>query len=257
MDHYYNGIIDTHAHYLEHAFEEDRQQVLELQKRNGIIRIIENAVDLPSCASAIALAGSFDFVSAAVGIHPEDVVDLPSDWLEQIAQYAEHPSVVAIGEIGLDNYWDTPKDLQLDVFTKLLELASDLNMPVEIHDREAHEGIMETIRRYRPSGCLHRFSGSVEMAKEAVASGLVLGIGGALTYKKSVDEKAVVQELPLDCFILETDCPYLSPTGYRGKRCTSDMISIVVDEMASLKGETPEKVVKVTSETAKRVFRLP
>ena len=257
MDHYYNGIIDTHAHYLEHAFEEDRDQVLDLQRENGIIRIIENAVDLPSCASAIALAERFDHVSAAVGIHPEDVVGLPEDWLDQIARFAGHPGVVAIGEIGLDNYWDTPRDLQDDVFTRLLELAADLGMPVEIHDREAHDEVMEAVRRYKPSGCLHRFSGSVEMAKEAVASGLVLGIGGALTYKKSVDEKAVVQELPLDCFILETDCPYLSPTGYRGKRCTSDMISIVVDEIASLKGETPEKIIEVTSDTAKRVFRLP
>ena len=253
----YDHIIDTHAHYLDRAFEEDRYQVLRTQKDNGVCAIIENATDVPSCSAALALADSTDIVFAAVGIHPEDILDLPEDWLAQVAGFAKHPRAVAIGEIGLDYHWDTPRALQKEVFQKQLELAADLGMPVEIHDREAHGDIIETIRRYRPSGCLHRFSGSLEMAQEAVKAGLVLGIGGALTYKNSKKEKAAVRELPLDCFILETDCPYLSPAGFRGTRCTSDMISLVVDEMSLLTGESPEKIIEVTNETAKRVFRLP
>lgn len=253
----YSGIIDTHAHYLDRAFEEDRSLILETQKNNGVAAIIENAVDVPSCSAALALSESTDIVYAAVGIHPEDIEGLPEDWLEKVAGFAGHPRAVAIGEIGLDYHWDTPRDLQHEVFTKQLELAADLGMPVEIHDREAHGDIIDIIRRYRPSGCLHRFSGSLEMAQEAVKAGLVLGIGGALTYKNSKKEKAAVRELPLDCFILETDCPYLSPAGFRGQRCTSDMISLVIEEMAALTGETPEKIIEVTSTTARRVFRLP
>jgi len=253
----YNGIIDTHAHYLDAAFDSDRDSVLAAQRAAGISCIIENAVDIPSSRAAIALAERDSLIRAAVGVHPEDAGDLPEDWLSQIAELAGDPHVAAIGEIGLDYHWPEPsREIQHSVFAAQLALASDTGMPVEIHDREAHGDIMEHIRRYSLSGCLHRFSGSLEMAREALRCGLVLGIGGALTYKNSKKEKAAVRELPLESFILETDCPYLSPSQFRGTRCTSDMICKVVDEMAELTGETPEKIIEVTGETARRVFRL-
>lgn len=252
-----SGIIDTHAHYLDRAFDEDRDDVLASLRDAGITAIIENATDIASSEAAIALSGRFEHVYAAIGVHPEDAAGLPSDWLRRISDLSGSLKVVSIGEIGLDYYWPEPsREIQHEVFESQLMLARDLGLPVEIHDRDAHEDVLDYVKRYRPSGCLHRFSGSLEMAEAAVSAGLVLGIGGALTYKNSKNEKAAVRELPLDCFILETDCPYLSPTGYRGTRCTSDMISVVVDEMAALKGETREKIIEVTSETAKRVFRL-
>ena len=253
----YSGIIDTHAHYLDRAFDQDRDDVLCALKTAGVAAIIENATDIPSSERAVGLTERYDHFYAAVGVHPEDAADLPSDWLVRIRELALSPKSVAIGEIGLDYYWPEPsREIQHKVFEAQLILAKELNIPVEIHDRDAHADIMEYVRRYRPSGCLHRFSGSLEMAEEAVRTGLVLGIGGALTYKNSKKEKAAVRELPLDCFILETDCPYLSPVPFRGTRCTSDMISAVVDEMAVLKGETPEKIIEVTSGNAKRVFGL-
>lgn len=253
----YTGIIDTHAHYLDRAFDDDRDAVLSLMQESGIQAIIENAIDLPSCAAALELADRYPFVYAAVGIHPEDANGLPDDWISQVASFASRDKVCAIGEIGLDYHWqEVPKDLQQEVFSRQLELAADIGLPVEIHDRESHGDIIDLIRKYRPKGCLHRFSGSLEMAQIAVECGLVLGIGGALTYKNSKKEKRVVSELPLDCFILETDCPYLSPSRFRGTRCTSDMIRDVVDEMSVLTGETPEKIIQVTSENARRVFRL-
>lgn len=252
-----SGIIDTHAHYLDRAFDEDRESVLSSLREAGITAIIENATDIASSEAAVALSAQFGHVYAAVGVHPEDAAGLPSDWLSRIADLSASPKIAAIGEIGLDYYWPEPsREIQHIVFDSQLTLAKDLGMPVEIHDRDAHADILEYVLRYRPSGCLHRFSGDLEMAKAAVDAGLVLGIGGALTYKNSKKEKEVVRELPLDCFILETDCPYLSPSGYRGTRCTSDMISVVVDEIAALKGETREKIIEVTTETAKKVFRL-
>ena len=251
------GIIDTHAHYLDRAFDPDRDDVLSSLRSAGIEAVIENATDIVSSEAALVLADRYSFVYAAVGIHPEDAGDLPSDWLNRIAELAASPKAIAIGEIGLDYYWPEPShEIQHKVFEAQLSLAKDLGMPVEIHDRDAHSDILEYIQRYKPSGCLHRFSGSLEMASAAVKAGLVLGVGGALTYKNSRKEKNVVRELPLECFILETDCPYLSPSAYRGTRCTSDMISAVVDEMAELKGESREKIIEVTSETAKRVFRI-
>ena len=252
-----NGITDTHAHYLDRAFDEDRDEILSSLGAAGIFAVIENATDPDSSRAAVALSEKYSHVYAAVGVHPEDAGGLPADWLSVIAGLAGSPKAVAIGEIGLDYYWPEPsRDIQHEVFEAQLRLARDLGMPVEIHDRDAHGDVLDYVKRYRPSGCLHRFSGSLEMASEAVKAGLVLGIGGALTYKNSKKEKAAVRELPLDCFILETDCPYLSPAMYRGTRCTSDMISAVVDEMAELKGETREKIIEVTTETARRVFSL-
>lgn len=252
-----SGIIDTHAHYLDRAFDEDRDSVLSELFGAGLSALIENATDIASSEAALRLSEAYPQVFAAVGVHPEDAGGLPEDWISSIAGLASRGKAVAIGEIGLDYHWPEPtREIQHEVFEAQLRLASDLRMPVEIHDREAHGPIMEFIRKYRPSGCLHRFSGSLEMAAEAVKSGLVLGIGGALTYKNSKKEKSAVSELPLECFILETDCPYLSPAGYRGTRCTSDMIAAVVGTMAELKGETPEKIIEVTSETARRVFGL-
>ena len=256
MSNYY-GIIDTHAHYDDEVFAAELDLVLNTQKEHGIAGIIENSSDLPSSERSVAMAAKYDFVWAAVGVHPQEADRLPDGWLDRIAELAKAPKVVAIGEIGLDYYYPEPqKESEIPVFEAQLALARDLNMPIQVHDRDAHGDVLELLKKYRPSGTVHRFSGSPEMAAEVVKLGMVLGIGGALTYKNAKKERAVVERVPLESIILETDCPYLAPTQYRGKVSTSDMLPPVVDLIAELKGETPEKVIEVTSETARRVFGL-
>lgn len=255
---YYPGIFDTHAHYDDPRFADDLDGVMARQRAHGVRYIINAASDLASARQSLQLAERYDIVYAAVGVHPHDAAGLPGDWLAQLEALATHPKAVAIGEIGLDYYYDTPsRDVQKEVFCAQLELAGRLGMPVQIHDRDAHGDIMDMLRQYKPSGCLHRYSGSPEMAREAVKLGMVLGIGGALTYNNAKKERAVVEQIPLEHLILETDCPYLAPQQFRGKMSTSDMLWVVADLIAALKGDvTPQQVVDTTTRTAKRVFGI-
>lgn len=254
---YYRGIIDTHAHYDDEVFADHLEEVLQQQRDNGIAAIIENASDMPSSERTALMAAKYDFMWGAVGVHPQAADDLYDGWLARIEELARGPRIVAIGEIGLDYYYPTPtRESQKRIFEQQLQLAKDMKLPIQVHDREAHGDVLEYLKKYRPEGCVHRFSGSVEMAKEVVKLGMVLGIGGALTYKNAKKEREVVQAVSLQDIILETDCPYLAPQQYRGKVSTSDMLSPVVDLIAELKGVTPEQVVEVTSATARRVFRF-
>lgn len=253
----YFGIIDTHAHYDDEVFQDRLSEVLAAQKEHGIVGIIENSSDIPSSERSVKLAQEFDFMWAAVGVHPQEAERLPEGWLDRVAELAKSPKVVAIGEIGLDYYYPEPqKESEIPVFEAQLALARDMGLPIQVHDRDAHGDVLELLKKYRPSGTVHRFSGSPEMAKEVVRIGMVLGIGGALTYKNARKERAVVEAVSLENIILETDCPYLAPQQYRGKVSTSDMLPPVVDLIAELKGETPENVIRITSENARRVFGL-
>ena len=253
----YFGIIDTHAHYDDEVFQDRLSEVLAAQKEHGIVGIIENSSDIPSSERSVKLAQEYDFMWAAVGVHPQEAERLPEGWLDRVAELAKSPKVVAIGEIGLDYYYPEPrKESEIPVFEAQLALARDMGLPIQVHDRDAHGDVLELLKKYRPSGTVHRFSGSPEMAKEVVRIGMVLGIGGALTYKNARKERAVVEAVSLENIILETDCPYLAPQQYRGKVSTSDMLPPVVDLIAELKGETPENVIRITSENARRVFGL-
>lgn len=253
----YFGIIDTHAHYDDEVFQDRLSEVLAAQKEHGIVGIIENSSDIPSSERSVKLAQEYDFMWAAVGVHPQEAERLPEGWLDRVAELAKSPKVVAIGEIGLDYYYPEPqKESEIPVFEAQLALARDMGIPIQVHDRDAHGDVLELLKKYRPSGTVHRFSGSPEMAKEVVRIGMVLGIGGALTYKNARKERAVVEAVSLENIILETDCPYLAPQQYRGKVSTSDMLPPVVDLIAELKGETPENVIRITSENARRVFGL-
>ena len=253
----YFGIIDTHAHYDDEVFQDRLSEVLAAQKEHGIVGIIENSSDIPSSERSVKLAQEYDFIWAAVGVHPQEAERLPEGWLDRVAELAKSPKVVAIGEIGLDYYYPEPqKESEIPVFEAQLALARDMGLPIQVHDRDAHGDVLELLKKYRPSGTVHRFSGSPEMAKEVVRIGMVLGIGGALTYKNAKKERAVVEAVSLENIILETDCPYLAPQQYRGKVSTSDMLPPVVDLIAELKGETPENVIRITSENARRVFGL-
>ena len=253
----YFGIIDTHAHYDDEVFQDRLSEVLAAQKEHGIVGIIENSSDIPSSERSVKLAQEYDFIWAAVGVHPQEAERLPEGWLDRVAELAKSPKVVAIGEIGLDYYYPEPqKESEIPVFEAQLALARDMGLPIQVHDRDAHGDVLELLKKYRPSGTVHRFSGSPEMAKEVVRIGMVLGIGGALTYKNARKERAVVEVVSLENIILETDCPYLAPQQFRGKVSTSDMLPPVVELIAELKGETPENVIRITSENARRVFGL-
>lgn len=255
---YYPGIFDTHAHYDNPRFADSLDAVLATQRTHGIQYIINAASDLVSARHSLDLADRYDIVYAAVGIHPHDADGLPGDWLDQVEELSRHPKAVAIGEIGLDYYYDAPpRDIQKTVFAAQLELANKLGLPVQIHDRDAHGDILDLLRLHKPAGCLHRYSGSPEMAKEVVKLGMVLGIGGSLTYKNSKKEQAVVAQIPLAHLILETDCPYLAPQQFRGQTSTSDMLWTVADAIAEIKGDiTAQQVVDTTTATAKRVFGI-
>jgi len=254
---YYPGIIDTHAHYDDRRFAENLGRVLEDQRAHGVERIISCGSSLETSRRNAEIANRFDFVFATAGVHPSDADGMPDDWIDQIERMTKDPKVVAVGEIGLDYHYKTPsREIQRRAFVRQLELARDIDMPVQIHDREAHQEIFDLVKHYRPRGCLHRCSVSVEMAREYVKLGLYLGIGGALTYKNMKKEREVVADIPLEWLILETDCPYLTPEPFRGQTCTSDMLWTVVDLIGEMKGIEPERVVEVTNQNAKRAFGL-
>ena len=255
---YYKGIIDTHSHYDDERFSQNLDEILRCQAENGVESIITCGSDMATSYRSIEIAEAYDFVYAAVGVHPHAAGDVSGSWLLEIEQLAAHPKAVAIGELGLDYYYPEPRrDIQQNVFRAQLELAGKLNMPVQIHDRDAHGDIMDIVNEYHPAGCLHRYSGSTEQAREYVKLGLYLGIGGALTYKNSKKERAVVAEIPLEHLILETDCPYLAPEQFRGRTSTSDMLWVVANMMAEIKGGvTPQQVVDITRKNAKRAFNI-
>ncbi|MEA4911537.1 MAG: TatD family hydrolase [Oscillospiraceae bacterium] len=255
---YYNGIIDTHAHYDDAHYDDARDAVLEAQRAHGVAAIINCACDETGANACIALARRYDFCYAGVGVHPEQAGDVADGWLERIAALAVDEKVVAIAEIGLDYHWPEPsREVQKAAFEAQLALANELSLPVEIHDRDAHGDVFALCDTYRPRGCWHRYSGSPEMAREIVRRGMLLGIGGALTYKNSKKEIATVAAIPLESLLLETDCPYQTPQQYRGADCTSDMLWTVAERIAEIKGGvTPQQVVDVTAENARRLFHL-
>ena len=254
----YEGIFDTHAHYDDVERFPNVFETLKKQEENGVRYIINCASGEESSARSIELAEACGIVYAAVGVHPENAGGLREGWLSRIAEMTKRDRVVAIGEIGLDYHYETPdRETQRTVFEAQLKLANELNLPVEIHDRDAHGDISELVRKYKPKGCIHRFSGSPEMAREMVKCGMSLGIGGALTYKNSKKEVATVAEIPIEYLLLETDCPYLAPAEFRGQTCTSDMIGAVARKISEIKGNiTPEEVIAITRENAKRLFNI-
>lgn len=255
---YYNGIFDTHAHYDDDRFAEGLPDILGRQRENGVAYIITCGSDLATSLRSAQLAAQYSFVYSTAGIHPHAAAGLPDNWLEELENISRLPKVVAIGEIGLDYYYPEPdREMQKQVFRAQLNLAKKLVIPVQIHDRDAHSDVFELVKEFRPSGCLHRYSSSVELAREYVKLGMYLGIGGALTYKNSKKERAVVKQIPIEHLLLETDCPYLAPEQFRGKTSTSDMLWVVANLIAEIKGNiTPQQVVDTTRENAKRAFGI-
>ena len=249
-------IFDTHAHYDDKAFDSDRDELLENLFSDSVAYIVNQGTDLELSEYGIRLAERYENMYCAVGIHPENITETSLDDIQKIKRMASHSKVVAIGEIGLDYYWDIPREPQKVIFEKQLELSNELDMPVNVHDREAHGDTMELVRKYKPKGILHCFSGSAEMAREVVKLGMYIGMGGVVTFKNSRKAVEVVKEIPIERLVLETDCPYLAPVPFRGKRNDSGMIWYVAEKIAEIKNISVEEVLKTTLQNAKDVYRI-
>ncbi|MBU5462365.1 TatD family hydrolase [Lachnoclostridium sp. MSJ-17] len=250
------NIFDSHAHYDDGWFDEDRDSVLGSLPQKGVCGIVNNSVDIENAKRVIALAEKYDYIYAAVGIHPENLENLPGDYLDQIAELTKHPKVVAIGETGLDYHWDIPREEQKRVFEEQLKLSLDLRMPIVVHDREAHGDVFDLLRKYRPNALVHCFSGSVELMREAVRMGLYISLGGVVTFKNARHSVEVASEIPLDRLLLETDAPYMAPVPFRGKRCDSSMIVFAAEKIAQLRNMTAQQVLDITAENAKRFYSI-
>ena len=249
------GIFDTHAHYDDARFDEDRDALLQSLPEKGVARVINCGVDLATSKTTLALAHKYDFVYAAVGFHPEDCGDATdTDFAALLPLYSD-PKVVAVGEIGLDYYWDTvPKERQKAVFERQLILANELHKPVIVHDREAHADTLALLKRHRPEGVLLCLSGAVETMREAVDLGLFIGLGGAVTFKNAKKPLAVAAAVPADRLLLETDCPYMAPVPFRGKRNDSSLIAYVAETIAAVRGMEPQQLIDQCRENANRLF---
>ena len=253
----YKNIFDSHAHYTDKAFNEDREIMLGSLKESGVCGIINCGADIESSVSSVDLASKYDYIYAACGIHPEEADKTPENYIDILRDLAKNEKCVAIGEIGLDYYWrqDT-KDLQKELFEKQILLSKELDLPIIVHDREAHGDTMEILKKHRPKGVLHCFSGSPETATEVLKLGMYIGLGGALTLKNARKAVEVAQMLPLDRLLLETDCPYMAPVPMRGKRNNSGYIPFIAEKVAEIKGIDPQSVLDVTTENTKRLFNI-
>lgn len=251
--------FDTHAHYDDESFNEDREQVIEKALSAGVELIVNASSDLATSESSLALAEKYPFIYAAVGWHPHEARFYDEDSPELIRQWCKNNKVVAIGEIGLDYYYDhSERDVQRRVFEKQLELAAELNLPVVIHDRDAHGDCMEIIEKFpQVTGVFHCFAGSAEMAEILLKRGWYLGFGGAVTFKNARKAPEVLAMCPKDRFVLETDCPYMTPVPHRGKRNDSSYLPFIAEKVGEYMHLSPEETARLGMENGKRLFRIP
>ncbi len=260
-------IFDTHAHYTSHAFDADREEVLSSLPAAGVVGVVDCATHSGDAPQALELAHRYPFVWAALGIHPQSLIEEDAatvlryggDWRRELAEMRplfEDPRVVAVGECGLDHHWPVPAQAQLELFEAQLQFARELDKPILVHDREAHAETYALLEKYRPRGIVHCYSGSAEDARRLTAQGLYLGFGGSCTYKNARRALESLRVIPLEQVVLETDCPYLSPQPVRGKRNYSGNIQYVGEHIAQTLGLAPETVFEATAQNARRLFGL-
>lgn len=256
----FHMIFDTHAHYDDEQFDIDRDSLLLSMKENGIGTIVNIGANLASSETTLELAHKYDFIYAAVGVHPSDCAELSEDNFDRIRQMSADEKCVAIGEIGLDYYWPEPDhELQKKWFVRQLDLARQVKLPVVIHSRDAAADTVQILKDNNAGdigGVVHCFSYSKEVALECVKMGFYIGVGGVLTFKNGKKMKEVVSEIPMEKIILETDCPYLAPEPNRGKRNSSLNLPYVVKAMAEIKGISEQEVIDITERNARLMYRL-
>lgn len=252
-------IIDTHAHYDDGQFDADRELLLGKMQEHGIGKIVNASASIASWEKVIELTRNYPFMYGMIGVHPDEVGGLDEEKLCLMERLLQEEKIVAVGEIGLDYYWDQEShDVQKKWFIRQMEIAESLGKPVNIHSRDAAADTMEIIREYgkKVRGIIHCYSYSPEMAVEYVKLGYLIGIGGVVTFKNGRKLKETVQAVPMESLVLETDCPYLSPEPNRGKRNSSLNLEYVAAAIAELKGITPEAVVRITAENAERIYGI-
>lgn len=252
------GLWDSHAHLDDEQFDEDREQLIE-QLGLDLDGIINPGCDAESSAKAVALAEKYPFIYAAVGHHPENLKGIAANYLDQLAAWAVHPKVVAIGEIGLDYYWEEnePKEVQKRIFLEQIELAKAFNLPIIIHDREAHGDMLELFQKEVKDvqAVFHCYSGSLEMAKELVKRGFYFGFGGTSTYKNAKKVREVMEYIPKELLLFETDCPYLSPVPFRGKRNNPGYVEYTAKNAAEVLHMDLAELTAISVANTKRLFR--
>ena len=251
-------LFDTHAHLNDRAFDKDRQELLLGLKDKGVGLVMNAGCDLESSLESIALAEQYSFAYAAVGSHPDAADQVDGDLMEKYRQLAAHEKVKAIGEIGLDyHYEDIPREIQLKAFRMQMELARQLDMPVIVHEREAHEDGMQVVREFKDvTGVFHCYSGSAEMAKQLVDMGWYIGFTGVLTFKNARRAIETAQAIPLERIVLETDCPYMAPEPFRGRRNDPGYLYPMAEKLAEIRNISVAEAVAATRENGKRLYRI-
>lgn len=255
------GIFDSHSHYDDSAFDDDRQELLDyllLDENSPVDAIMHAATDEKSSRYGIEMSKKYMNYYCSVGFHPECMDKLPENYMEILENLVdENPEIKAIGEIGLDYHYDGyDREVQIKLLSKQLEFANMRNLPVILHCRDAMQDFMELLKKYKPKGVVHCFSGSAETAKEIISLGMYIGFTGVLTFKNAKKVKKAIAVVPNDKFLLETDCPYMAPEPFRGKRCTSDMIEKIAECAGEIKGISPQQVVDITNKNARQLFGI-
>lgn len=253
-------IFDTHAHYDDEAFDGDREELLESLPRNGIARVVNVGASLASCSRTIELTERYDFIYGAVGIHPNETAELTEEDIAWLMQQCRSDKCVAVGEIGLDYYWDEPeRDIQKKWFARQMNLARELGLPVIIHSRDAVKDTVDLMKAEKAGeigGVIHCYSYTKETAKAFLDMGFFFGIGGVLTFNNAKKLKEAAEDIPMDRIVLETDCPYLAPVPNRGRRNSSLNIPYVITAMAQIKGISEEEVRSAAWKNAHRLYRM-
>lgn len=253
-----NNIFDTHAHYSDSAFDSDRNEILESLKEKGIRYVMLASTDIENSFRNIKIAETYDYIYTAVGVHPEDIDGTPDDYISVLEKMIEScPKIKAIGEIGLDYHYEGyNKEKQIKIFSEQLELANRLGYPVIVHSRDATEDTMKILRKYKPAGVMHCFSGSAETAKEVISLGMYISFTGVLTFKNARKSIEALSIVPNDRFMLETDCPYMSPVPLRGKRCDSSMIPYTAEKASEVKGLSVQEILDITCRNGMNLFSI-
>lgn len=253
----YQNIFDTHSHYDDEKFNPDREMLLSTLQSQGVSDVVSCGCDIETTQFNFDLAQAYDYMYFAAGFHPECLEGASLKDLELIKKFAQNKKCVAIGEIGLDYHWmSSTKEVQKEFFTAQIELAADLDLPVIVHDREAHGDTLDILKATKPKGVVHCFSGSKEMAREIIKLDMYIGMNGVITFNNARKSLEVVKEIPLDRLVLETDCPYLAPVPHRGKRNDSSLIPFVAEKIAALLHMETQELLNITNENAKKLYNL-
>lgn len=252
--------FDSHAHLDDDKYSDDREEVISLLESQGTSLVMNVASDMVTSHQSIELAEKYPFIYASVGVHPCSTGEMTETDIEILKELSKHEKVKAIGEIGLDYYWDNPdREIQKKWFRSQMQLAMELDMPFIIHDRDAHEDCINILKEFnikKTGGVMHCFSGSAEMARQIISMGMMIALGGAITFKNAAKTVKVAQEIPLEHIIIETDSPYITPEPFRGKRNTPGYVKFVAQKIAEIKGIDVDAVAKITMSNTKRLYRI-